>query len=86
MSEYAVLSVLVWNAWRRSRPMEKKIFWACAKGAILVCALYAATDELHQSFEPSREASIVDVFIDTSGAGVGVFVIWVLGRWRGYWE
>ncbi len=34
---------------------------------------YAATDEIHQTFVPGREGSIVDVALDALGVGLGVF-------------
>jgi VanZ family protein len=46
--------------------------------AIVLAALYAVTDEFHQSFTPGRTPSAVDVGIDTIGAalGTGVFA-WI---------
>ncbi len=43
-----------------------------------LAALYAASDEWHQSFTPGRNPAWMDVGIDTAGAAVGVFVLW---RW-----
>jgi VanZ family protein len=83
VSEYAVLSVLLWNARRSGR--VRRSFGQCARFAVLVSALYAATDEFHQSFEPSREASVIDVLIDTTGAVAGISVVWFVGRWRKAW-
>ncbi len=42
--------------------------------AILLGALFAASDELHQAFVPTRTAAIGDVLIDAAGvvAGVGL--------------
>ena len=39
--------------------------------ALLLCAVYAATDEWHQSFAKDRGPSIADVGIDAIGAGIG---------------
>src|SRR5258706_113215 len=51
VSEYAVLSVLIWWTKRGTKNGEqKKSFWRDARFAILISALYAATDEFHQSF------------------------------------
>ena len=85
VSEYAVLSVLLWNAKRGTDVLDKKRFWECARFAVLIAAFYAGTDELHQAFEPSRESAVLDVFIDTCGAMVGLFFIWLFGRWRKFW-
>jgi VanZ family protein len=86
VSEYAVLSVLVWNARRVASGHERRTFWQCAKFALLVSAFYAGTDELHQAFVPSRESSVMDVVIDTCGAGFGLLLLWLIGRWRKIWE
>lgn len=40
--------------------------------SILLCFFYACTDEIHQLFVEMRTAQILDVFIDTSGACVGI--------------
>ncbi len=40
--------------------------------AVLLACLYAATDEFHQSFVAGRNATPVDVGIDTVGAIIGV--------------
>ncbi len=85
VSEYAVLSVLLWNAKRGIRLLDRKTFWECSRFALLFAALYAGTDELHQAFVPSRESAVFDVFIDSCGAAVGLLMIWLFGRWRKYW-
>ena len=66
MSEYAVLALLYLYALCKNeakRPMRT---------ALLLCALYAATDEIHQAFVPDRGPSPIDVMIDTAGAAVGL--------------
>ncbi|MHB8523972.1 MAG: VanZ family protein [Limisphaerales bacterium] len=59
--------------------------WSQAAFALCTASLYAASDEYHQSFYPSRGASVEDVVIDTVGAAVGLALLWVLGRWRKQW-
>ena len=66
MSEYAVLALLYLYALCKNeakRPLRT---------ALLLCALYAATDEIHQAFVPDRSPSPIDVMIDTAGAAVGL--------------
>lgn len=46
--------------------------------AILSAALYAMTDELHQSFVPGRGPQITDVLLDTSGATLGALLMGLL--------
>lgn len=57
--EYAVLYFLLF------RSFKKRFFYA-----FLFSLLYAATDEIHQMFVPTREGKIRDVLIDAIGIGV----------------
>lgn len=45
--------------------------------ALLICAAYAALDELHQRHVPGRTGQLPDVFIDSAGALLGIAVLWV---------
>lgn len=51
-----------------------------APAAIVTAALYAVTDELHQSFVPGRGPMLTDVLLDTCGAVLGVLVMALLLR------
>ena len=42
--------------------------------ALIVCVLYAISDEVHQMFVPGRGPGIKDVLIDSAGATVGIGV------------
>lgn len=68
LTEYAVLALLVFRALERPDRSPR----AVALQALLLCALYASVDELHQSFVPSRGASPLDVVLDTTGAALGL--------------
>jgi len=86
LTEYAVLGMLVWRALRKlqssgSRPWS----WSTAGWTVLLVAFYASSDEFHQRFVPSRDASVRDVMIDTGGAGAGILLLWAVGRWRKWW-
>ena len=48
--------------------------------ALLMTVAYAGTDELHQAFVPSREASLIDLAFDTLGAGLAAVGIAVWKR------
>jgi VanZ family protein len=65
--EYWVLAVLLVRALRGDAPWSPRF----AVEAIVLTALYAATDELHQRFVPGRTPAVTDVFIDTFGAASG---------------
>ena len=49
--------------------------------AWLLAALYAASDEWHQSFVPGHSPAVTDVVIDTCGALTGLLVWRRVGRW-----
>ncbi len=87
LTEYAILSLLLWRARRYSSDLRPKGWqWSTAGFAILISATYAATDEFHQSFVSTRQASVWDVLIDTAGATVGMILLWKLGDWFKRWE
>jgi VanZ family protein len=61
--EYALLCFLWWRLLRTGLPDRR-----AALVAFLIASLYAATDELHQSFVDGRHGTPVDWAIDTAGA------------------
>jgi VanZ family protein len=81
---YAVLAALVWRA-RNQAFFPQSWRWGDARFAEVVCVFYAISDEFHQSFVPTREASAVDVLIDSAGAAAGLFVVWAIGKFRARW-
>ena len=73
LTEYAVLAALLWRAlrsWTNLRARMSTLF----VGVWVACAIFAASDEFHQSFLASRTASLHDVMIDISGAAVGLAI------------
>jgi len=75
-SEYFILAVLLMRALSGefSRLGAKRLMlWSVA-----FAVMYAVSDELHQSFVPSRSASAVDVSIDAIGA--------ICGTLSSYWR
>lgn len=48
--------------------------------AIVLAALYAMTDEFHQSLVPGRGPLVTDVLIDASGAALGALVMALILR------
>jgi len=86
LTEFAVMAWLFWRALRkpvRNDPRPWK--WSEAFIALACVALYATSDEIHQTFIPTRQGSVLDVLIDTSGAALGLLAIWAIGRWRRFW-
>jgi VanZ family protein len=71
VTEYFILSLLVYRSLRKSTKMSSKsaFFWT-----IVFCCVYATSDEIHQSFTPERTPAVRDVLIDTFGASIGAFL------------
>jgi len=65
MIEYAILAAL-W--FRTLHAGQRRSFSASARLALAISVVWAITDELHQSFVPSRDASVLDVIFDSTGA------------------
>ena len=76
LTEYAILGMLLWRAWAQPKPGSRQPWqWKTALFALTFAAAYAAGDEFHQSFVPSRGASVQDVIIDACGAFLGLMVL-----------
>jgi VanZ family protein len=87
VAEYAILGLLLLRAWRKPIKADPRPWsWREAGGIIVVVALYAASDEIHQTFIPARQGSAGDVMIDTAGASLGMLLLWAWGRWRQGWR
>jgi VanZ family protein len=86
VTEYAVLAVLFWRASRKPLRNDARPWrWSEALLALLVSALYAASDEIHQYFVPSREARLGDVMLDSAGAAAGLLALWLVGLLHRRW-
>jgi len=76
-TEYAIFALLAARAFRTSSRelLRNRWFWA----SLLLVIAYAASDEFHQSFVPSRTGSIYDSMIDSLG-GLTALVLLALKR------
>src|SRR5713226_2623695 len=65
LTEYAILALLAARAFRTSSRelLRTRWFWI----SLLLVVAYSLSDEFHQSFVPSRTASIYDCMIDSVG-------------------
>jgi len=72
-TEYAILGFLAARAFRTSpRPtISQRWFLICAT----LVVVYALIDEYHQSFVPSRTASIFDSLIDMAGGLTALLIV-----------
>lgn len=66
--EYFVLGVLALNVFDAFNVKRKVLF------AIILCILYAASDEFHQLFT-GRTASVTDVLLDSAASIVGIYLL-----------
>ncbi len=82
LTEYAILASLLWRVLRHHWLLVRRNFWRPAIVALITAMIFAATDEFHQSFFPSRTATVHDVVIDTVGAIVGLLICWMFVRNR----
>jgi hypothetical protein len=73
---YAGLGLLWWRALAALPVCSRR--WTLAL-AFLFTTLYAISDEYHQTFVPGRSGNLVDLLVDTAGAGLA---LWLLHRWQ----
>ena len=69
MIEYLILMLLVLNALYQSGIRNKKLYII----GLIICFIYACTDEFHQSFL-DRTSKFTDVLIDSTGGLVGLLL------------
>jgi VanZ family protein len=76
LTEYAILALFAARAFRTSSHelLRNRWFWV----SLLFVVAYSLSDEFHQSFVPSRTASIYDSMIDSVGGAVALTILW----WR----
>jgi len=83
LTEYAILAMLLWRALQKPvRNDPRPWSWKTAGITLLIVMLYAASDEIHQLFVPTRTAHVTDVMIDTLGGAIGLLAIALFHRWR----
>jgi VanZ family protein len=82
---YAILSILLFRAWRATLPAMDDAKWSprWASIAILATAIVASLDEWHQSFIPSRTGRWQDVALDTCAGIAAQILIFVLYKLSG---
>jgi VanZ family protein len=93
LTEFAILALLFWRAIHHTRrplvaPQRSEGGWRWEEAglALSFVFLYAASDELHQVFVPTRTALVSDVFIDSAGGAIGLMALWGLGKIFKYWQ
>ena len=76
VTEYGILGLLLFRAWRGERAGEWRAAWV--RQALGIVMLVAALDEFHQSFVASRGSSPWDALLDTLGAALFLAVAYLL--------
>jgi VanZ family protein len=79
ISEYAILSMLLWRALHVGSSLRINTSFLFV-AVWLACGIFAAGDEFHQSFVPSRTAASSDVLIDICGATIGLAICFMISR------
>ncbi len=68
-SIYLILGMLVSGAMIKNGNKRRAVLIS-----LLICSVYAASDELHQLFVPGRGCQLKDVLIDSAGAFTGISI------------
>lgn len=68
---YFILAILIFLGFKSF----KMIGWKLYILPVIICFIYACTDEFHQSFVNGRTSQFTDVLIDTMGATIGIISI-----------
>lgn len=53
---------------------------------LMVSAMYSTSDEIHQLFVPGRSGEVLDVFIDSCGAMIGILIMNAIYKRKGKHE
>ncbi len=77
-SEYAVLGVLCMLALLQYEKIRRQM---CIVWSVLIAAMYASSDEIHQRFVDGRGGQVSDVILDSSGALVGCLILFGIYMW-----
>jgi VanZ family protein len=80
---YAMLSILLFRAWKETLPTPGNPKWTMrwATIAVLGTALVASLDEWHQSFLPSRTGIWQDAVLDTVAGIAAQILLLLVIRW-----
>ncbi|NTW70816.1 MAG: VanZ family protein [Eubacteriaceae bacterium] len=75
---YTILGLLVARGLLKGKNItSREVFFT-----LLICVLYASSDEFHQLFVPGRGAQITDVLIDSGGSILGILLYRFCGIWK----
>lgn len=75
ITEYLILFLLLYN-YLKDYFINKKLYIIC----FIIVIIYACTDEFHQLFIPGRAGKITDVIIDSTGAMIGILIMYLKSK------
>lgn len=75
-ASYFILGILIYLIFS-SRGVKHMYLYT-----VLICFLYACTDEVHQLFSYKRTARVLDVIIDTCGSITACLTIYFINRYK----
>lgn len=78
MIEYGFLYILLARALDHTTTLSRSKQLAVA---LALAVVYAISDELHQTFVPTREGKIRDVLIDSAGITIAYFLLHIDNDW-----
>lgn len=70
-SEYCIFAIFLSIALKNTGIKGKRVYMI----ALLICFLYACTDEFHQTFVEGRTGQFTDTLIDTAGGFLGCLIM-----------
>lgn len=86
LTEYALLALFLWRALRQPQRSDRRPWrWDEAGLSLTIVFAYAASDEFHQIFVPTRTPLVSDVLIDTTGGAIGLLLLWSFGKKIKHW-
>ena len=69
-TEYLILALLIINVMKDYKTINYKLLLL----TLILCLLYASSDEWHQTFVDGRVGSYKDVLLDTCGSLIGIII------------
>lgn len=79
-SIYLLLGIFIYNIFLLTGVKHKVLL------SVLVCMIYAITDETHQLFVSGRTGQVLDVFIDTIGSLTSILLIKFIKKKNNYYD
>ena len=73
-TEYFILGLLVINMFTKNNINNKYLI------SIILCIIYATSDEIHQLFIPGRACQLRDILIDSIGSITGIYLYKLINK------